>query len=117
MDVQWADGRRDRGVVDVAVVEPRGPKFGGGEGGGMKQQSIGKGEVASSLSSSREGEGGGRLHCHCRAMKATVWGKDVGAGAATKVAGGEAVSSSSSWLSNGVGKDPGERVQGSDDRR
>ena len=25
MDVRWADGRRDRGVVDVAVVDLRGP--------------------------------------------------------------------------------------------
>ena len=49
MDVRRADGRSDRGVVDVAVVEPRGPKFGGREGGVMKRQSIGKGEVASSL--------------------------------------------------------------------
>ena len=30
MDVRRADGRRDRGVVDAAVVEPCGPKFGGG---------------------------------------------------------------------------------------
>ncbi len=30
MDVGRADGRRDRGVVDVAVVKPRETKFGGG---------------------------------------------------------------------------------------
>jgi hypothetical protein len=62
MDVRRADGRRDRGVVDVTVVELHGPKFGEEGGGGMKRQSIAKGEVASLSSSSREGEGGVRLH-------------------------------------------------------
>ena len=56
-----------------------------------------RGEVASS-SLSHEGDGVGK--------------RCGGGGTATKVAGGEAVSSSSSWLSNGLGKDPGERGAG-----
>mgnify|MGYP006189383031 CR=1 FL=1 len=45
----------------------------------MKRQSIAKGEVASLLSSSREGEGGGRSHRHRRATKTRcgeeMWGR------------------------------------------
>jgi hypothetical protein len=120
MDVGRADGRRDRGVVDVAVVEPRETKFGGG--GRLNETTInckrggcivvavvvvvvvkGEGrrmEVTSSLSS-HEGDGVGK--------------RSGGGGTAMIVAGGEAVSLLSSWMSNGLGKDPGERGATIDD--
>ena len=45
-----------RGIIGVAVVELRGKKLGGEREAGQKRQSIAKGEVALSWSSSTWGE-------------------------------------------------------------
>ena len=89
MDVRRADGRRDRGIIDAAVVEPCGPKFGGGEGGGMKRQSIGKGEVASSFSDeSCRGRG-----CVVKRCGQRPWGEGGRGTTMTTMAGGVVASS------------------------